>query len=274
MELLFFDGTMKILLYLSIILFLGLINKEPQMIRIPLEFSNEFPILKVEIEGTTHALILDLGGSCELALKPSVLDAISAKERVGSRQIMDLDGQKHTVLKYLLQRVWIQNGQIIHAIAEQDDRILQANISGRIGRNTLQTRNLLLDFSRSLFLILKNSEDLKTENYSISDFQEVPFTPTRWGAVFSIETDFGTKRFFINTAAARSGIRDLQEKNGRVETLRFKIGRVDLGNTDLEIVNITSNINDVDGYLGVDFFMKNVVFLDFQKNKAFIHPVK
>ncbi len=272
---LFFDGTMKIFLFLSVISFFGLFNKEPKAIRIPLEFSSEFPIMKVEIEGKSHALILDLGSSCEFALKQNVLEILSKKERLGTHMTIGLDGQEHTASKYLLQRIRIQNGEVIHTIAEEDNNIVQDDISGRVGRNTLQTCNLLLDFSRSLLFILKNFEDFKTENYSIRNFQEIPFILTRWGAVFTVETDFGIKRFFINTSAPFSSIRSSQEKQQKekVTTSKFKIGEVDLGNTDINVVNISHSLNDIDGYLGVDFFKRNVIFLDFQKNKALICPV-
>ena len=263
---------MKSILFLSVILFFGLFNKEPKAIRVPLEFSHEFPIMNVEIEGKTHALILDLGSSCEFALKREVLEGISKKERLGTHTSMGLEGQKHTAPKYLLQRIRIQNGEIIHTTAEEDNDMAQDGISGRVGRNTLQTCNLLLDFSNSTLFILKNFDDLKTENYSIRDFQEIPFTFTRWGAVFTVETDFGIKRFFINTSAPFSGIRNSQE-NQKITTSKFKIGEVDLGNMSLDTVNISPSLNDIDGYLGVDFFKRNIIFLDFQKSKAFIHPL-
>lgn len=266
---------MKSFLFLSVILFFGLFNKESKTIRIPLEFSSECPIMKVEIEGKPHTLILDLGSSCEFALKRDVLETISKKERLGTHTIIGLEGQEHTASKYLLQRIRIQNSEVIHTIAEEDNNIVQKDISGRVGRNVLQTCNLLLDFSHSLFFILKNFDDLKSENYSIRDFQEIPCILTRWGAVFTIETDFGIKRFFINTSASLSGIRNFQEKqqNQKIVTSKFKIGEVDLGNTDLDVVNISPLLNDVDGYLGVDFFKKNIIFLDFQKSKALIYPI-
>ncbi len=273
MEQLFFDGTMKYFLFLSVLLFFGLFTKEPKAIRIPLDFSHEIPIMQVEIEGKSHPLILDLGIPCEFALKRDVLKAISKKERLGTHTTIDLDGQEYTAQKYLLQRIRIQNGEVIHTIAEEDDDIVQADISGRVGRNTLQTCNLLLDFSRSLLFILKNFEDLKAEDYSIRDFQEIPFTLTRWGAIFTIETDFGTKRFFINTSAPLSTIRKFQESPERITTSKFKIGEVDLGKTHLDIANIAPSLNDIDGYLGVDFFKKNVIFLDYQKSKALICPL-
>lgn len=252
-------------------LFFGLFNKESKTIRIPLDFSHEFPIMQVEIEGKSHPLILDLGIPCEFALKRDVLEAISKKERVGTHTTIDLEGQEYTAPKYLLQRVRMQNGEVIHTIAEEDNDIVQADISGRVGRNTLQTCNLLLDFSRSLLFILKNFEDAK--GYSIRDFQEIPFTLTRWGALFTIETDLGTKRFFINTSAPLSTIRKSELSQEKMITSKFKIGEVDLGKTHLDIANIAPSLNDIDGYLGVDFFKRNVIYLDYQKSKALICPL-
>jgi hypothetical protein len=266
---------MKKILFLSVVLLFGCFNnKGAKVIRVPLEFSSEFPIMKVEIEGNSHSLILDLGSSCEFALKSDVLESLSKKERLGAHTTVDLEGGEHTASKYLLQRIRIQNGEVIHTVVEEDGDIAQNEISGRVGRNVLQTCNLLLDFSRSFLFLVKDFEDLKSENYLPEDFKEVPFSLTRWGAVFNIETDFGAKRFFINTSAPLSGIR-AQEKqqHEKINTSKFKIGKVDLESTDLSTVNISSALHDIDGYLGMDFFKKNIIFLDFEKGRALICPV-
>ncbi len=238
--------------------------------KIPLKFSSKLPVIQVEIEGNDYTLMLDLGNACEFELKPEVLTAISKKEYISSHTIIGLDGQKTTRPKYLLQHIGIPNGKVIHTIAEEDNAATQDNVSGRIGRKTLQTSILLIDFSHSLLLTLKNFEDLQTAGYPIENFRKIPFNQTRWGAVFTIETDFGPKRFFINTSAICSGIRNSPElaQKRKVATSKFKIGEVDLGPTNLDLVDIDPKLTDIDGYLGVDFFNKNTVFLDFQRNKS------
>lgn len=256
------------------LLFLGLFNKESKIIRIPLEFSSGSPLVAVEIEGKPHYMILDLGNSCEFTLKRDVLETILKKERQGIRTNVHLDGQKSSVPKYLLQRMQIQNGEIIHTIVEEDSEITQENVSGRIGRNTLQTCNLLLDFSHSLIFILRDFDDLRKEKYSKKDFQEIPFRLTRWGAVFNIETDLGIKRFFINTSAPFSAIRKLQYEEEKIITAKFKIGKIDLGNTYLNPIDIDQALDDIDGYLGIDFLKNNILYLDYKKSKAWICPEK
>jgi hypothetical protein len=254
----------------SLILFFGLFNRESNYIQIPLEFSSEIPILRIGIEGKSIPLLLDLGSACEFELSKEVLNAVAKKERVDTRTVTELDGRIKTSPTYLLQRVQIRNGEAIHTIASEADHIFPSFALGRIGRNILQTSNLLLDFQRSLLFVLRNFEDLGFEGYKISDFHEVPFEMTRWGAVFSVETDFGIKRCFINTSDVCSSIRDSKTQNRRISTTKFKIGDVDLGNTELNEANIDLIFDDIDGYLGIDFFMKTVVFLDYQNRKALI----
>jgi hypothetical protein len=57
-------------------------------------------------------------------------------------------------------------------------------------------------------------------------------------------------------------------------TSKFKIGEIDLGSTTLETVPINPTLLDIDGYLGIDFLNKAIFFLDFQKSKALIYPMR
>ncbi|MGB7978360.1 MAG: hypothetical protein WCF19_04275, partial [Chlamydiales bacterium] len=251
----------KIIVLISAILSLSHFISQSKSLQIPLEFSSGLPLIKVEIEGKFYSLILDLGSPCEFALRQDVLNNLK-KERIDVHTILGLDAQEITSSTYLLQRIRLHNGEIIHTLAQEESRMLENHISGIIGRNILQTCNLILDFHHSVLVILKETQDLQC------GVPEIPFEMTRWGAVFSIETDFGIKRFSLNTSAPLSGIRS--EKNGKISTSKFKIGAFDLGPTDLEVIDIHPNVNDIDGYLGSDFFMKHVVRLDFQKGRASI----
>lgn len=267
---------MNFVLFASVILFCGLFNTQPKNLRIPLEFSDGYPTMKVEIEGKTHSLILDLGTYCEFALKREVLDAIPTKELefIAFHTTISLNGQDKISPCYLFQRIRIQNSEIIHTLVDEDNDPIPKDISGRIGKKVLQTCNVLIDFPHSLFFIVKNFEDLRAEGYSIKDFQEIPCDVTRWGAVFTIETDFGIKHFVIDTSSPCSAIRISQEESqkDKITTSKFKLGECDLGNTELDGVDIDPIFDDIDGYLGIDFFKKNIVFIDFPNKKALLRP--
>ena len=255
---------------LILFLFLNFLYVPSNYMRIPLEFSEEIPTLQVEIQGKTYFLILDLGVDCEFALKKDVLDSFPNKELVGAHKIISLDGEETTFSKYLFQRIRLKNGEIIHTIVEEDNKNLPNNVSGRIGRNTLQTSNLFIDFSKSLLVVLKKFDDLKREGYSMKDFQAIPFEMTRWGVVFTIETDFGFKRFFINTHTDSAIRNPRKTENQKITSTKFKIGSVDLGETNLDIVEISPTLDDIDGYLGIDFFKKYAIFFDYQNKKALL----
>ena len=54
-------------------------------------------------------------------------------------------------------------------------------------------------------------------------------------------------------------------------TNKFKIGNIELGQTNLDIAEISPMLDDIDGYLGIDFFKNHAIFFDYQNKKALLH---
>lgn len=257
------------MIHVLIVLLLNFFSLFSNCITIPLKFAEEIPTLEVDIQGEAHTLILDLAFDCEVGLKKSTLKNLGEKERIGTYTRMCLSGEMTTYPTYLLQRIRLKNGEIIHTIVQEDHTNFPDHISGRLGRNLLQKSHVLIDFSKSLFMIFKNFEEFK-KTYSMKHFQLIPFEMSRWGAIFTIETDFGFKKFFINTCAFSSMRNPDKGKNQKIATDKFKIGSVELGKVHLDIAEISPIFDDIDGYLGIDFFKNHAVFFDYQNKQAWI----
>jgi hypothetical protein len=241
----------------------AIVRENKKVTEIPLTFPEGIPTCDVEIQGGNHSLILSLGFDSEIILPSDVLNSLTRKEHLGTDRKIFLDGTEEFCDQYLLQQMrFKKGGKMIHPRVEES----VDSCSGKMGRKILQMHPLFFDFSRSFFAIVDSFEDLSSLGYTLSDFTPIPFEKTRWGVTFTVEGDFKPKRFFLNTEALSSAVR------GPSQVGEVKIGGFDLGSIAFSSAEISPDINDIDGYLGIDFFKRHCLFIDLSKNIVLIGP--
>lgn len=268
--------------------------------RVPVQFTvGKIPYAEVEIEGQKYFLEIDLGANCDVCLHTDVLEKISKKRFVGKTYWYDIKGNEYESSKYAIPKIQMGKVQIGTPPVEEEDPKFSHNsniwnppeacdriTSGRIGSKMAQKAHLLLDFNNSVFFLVRNREGLKKlarEGYCIENLLEIPFYSMKGLIMFSIDTDAGKKRFLLDTGASTSIIKptsvteeELREMHKRptfMTTSKFVMGDHDFGQMDLLFYDFADEFKDIDGFLGMDFCKKHVIYLDFKENKAFIGPV-
>ncbi len=113
-------------------------------------------------------------------------------------------------------------------------------------------------------------------NYIFSNARPIPCEIGARGIVFLIDTDFGKKSFVLDSGASislmkRESIEQTPLELPQITMDRFKIDDLDLGKTPLYLIDFSDKL-DFDGILGIDFFMKYAIYIDFVKKKAMIIP--
>lgn len=249
----------------------------------------QIPCTSIEIEEQKYQVEIDLGAKSALALHHEVLKSIKKQPQGRSRRI-DFQGNLYETATYSIPKVTIGSWTLQNITAKEEsmDFTLKGSIvqgtdenpnAGRIGRDFFLNKSLLLDFPHLKFIVCDRFEEIAKKGYSIESAHAVPFQNTPDGIVLKIDIDMGRYRFAIDTGSTISVIRssDSQEKSAEkkygldvVKTSQFTIGNTDFGARDLYLLNLSKEFKEIDGLLGMDFLQQHAIYLDFNKNIAYI----
>ncbi len=269
--------------------------------RIPVQFTfGQIPYVETEIEGQKHLLEVDLGANCDICLHKEILDRISEKKLIGKNYWCDIKGNEYESDIYAIPKIQMGKVQIKTCPVEAEDPQFLSNAvilssreksnyitSGRIGSKIAQKSPLLLDFNNSVFFLVRNRKGLKKlahQGYRIKALLKVPFYSEKGHIIFTIDTDVGKKRFVLDTGATVTVIKptfateeELQEMHKNqvfMTTSKFVMGSHDFGEMDLLCYDFSNKLENIDGFLGMDFCKKHVIYLDFKEQKALIGPAE
>lgn len=273
----------------------GPFQKKQPFLRIPIIFSHKTPCINVEIEGSKYLFQLDSGFFDYFSThKKEVIEKINNKTPLEPTTWFDIKGNSYISPAFSVKKINIETFKISNAtiLEESSSFILDGSYLhplknpphennaeldetfGRIGVRTLRTLDYwLIDFRKSSIFAIRDIEKIKKiPGFSFKGFSEVPLENIRSHAVLCIETDFGTKKFILDTGAHRSVMAPPSEQHSNhqiLKTNKFLIGNYNLGETELYLFQPAEDFL-CDGFLGQDFFQKHAVYLDFKKNRAWI----
>lgn len=254
------------------------------------------PLFEMEIQGEKYPIGMDLGSKFEISLYPDVLKKLD-KKPCGTLVGRDVRGQAYETPAYQIPLVKIDDLSFSNVLVKETSTEFIKNTTfwidpdcdlkewtckvGTIGRALLIKYNWLLDFQRSLVIMTNDLKKLKTEGYDLEQFIKVPFQWSQIGSILLINTNMGVVRLAIDTGATFSCLREsflpkdypIGGENYNltfVTTSKFLIGEKDFGPMNLYLMNITQELNEIDGLLGMDFLEKHIVYLDYAKKMAYI----
>jgi hypothetical protein len=273
---------------------------------IPIQFFpySKLPVIEAVIEGKKYYLELDTGSAGDLVLKEEILGQMTKKE-IGLIKTIDIKGNIYESFKFLISNLkicglnfdsvsvrqenmdFLKGGCVVRDSPINQQKLNEqrhANIAGRIGWGILGKKQWYFDFSHSFLWMVDDLDRLKNEvkGFSFSDSIEVPFELENNGIVLAVETDVGLKRFMLDTGACVSCLRESLVPRGagkefepgkRILVSDIHIGGKDFGPYSFFLYAFSAAI-DVDGILGLQFFKRNSIYLDFQNKKATIVPAK
>jgi hypothetical protein len=149
--------------------------------------------------------------------------------------------------------------------------------SGYIGPAFVRSFKLVVDYGRRQMTFIPN-DIRKFKAYGCFG-TEIRFDPDMGGATITkVKSDFGEHRFIWDTGAPMMIVRrSLIAARGIVpggdflQSKEFKLGREDFGPMQLYMFDFGEPA-EVDGYIGYDFFAKNVVCIDMRGKRFFVRP--
>jgi hypothetical protein len=259
--------------------------------RIPVVFGPaNIPRTEVEIQGRKHLLEIDFGSKFQLVLNNDILSSLK-KDSHETLQGRDARGNTYTSPAYHLQKIQIGNRIFKDVIVKEHDKdyILNSVIYiekdknevfkdkvGVIGRALLEKMNLLLDFQNSVMIECENISDLERIGYRVNTLIPVSFDVGRTGLILTINTTIGKVRLSLDTGSTVSMIRssfvkeDVPKRRefglSCIDTQMFEIGNRDFGRMNLYLYDITPELHEIDGLLGMDFLKNHIIYID-QKHR-------
>lgn len=273
---------------------LGAFQQKTPFFEIPIVITPSGLIcIQAEIQGEPYLFEIDSGGSCCFSLKKEFLDKINCIEEKIITRWSDINGNEYISPVFLVDLIQIQKMNISNVGVIEENPYFHdqgSNLTpnatkkkcddsaGRIGAVLLRQHDYwLIDFPNKSLVVFKDSETIKNNRkFSFEKFAEVALEPIEPHIVINIETDFGLKRFAIDTGAYRSVLRTPPELQSHeiISTNRFSIGGHDFGAKQLYLFDMSARMERFDGFLGRDFLQNHAVYLDFKNKKVFVGPSK
>jgi hypothetical protein len=250
------------------------------------------PHIQVEIENKKYTLLIDSGANIDMSLFEEVLDRFQNKKYLGDSEFWGVNGKDYQSKDFLIPEATIEKRIILdHILVRTESEDLLKNgrhlspitwetrvydwldrhlCDGGIGLNVLQKAVWFFDLKR---LILCTALDVSAftgnARYSLDGFVKVPMKMGERGAEILLETELGPKKFWIDTGANRSVLRGQRNE----KAIRFWTGEQDLGVLGVYFFDLTDRL-EVDGILGIDFFKKHLVCIDFPNEMIYIRPME
>ncbi len=269
--------------YLSFFLY-----PKPYFHCLDVEYSkSSMPITEITIQDKKYFATIDLGNKIPLSLSKKNLSNLRKKERKEKTEWRDFNGKKYFTNSYLLSEIKLKEMIIKNVIASEvnEECLKNTTIAGTpdleeqyIGRPIFEKFKVLLDFKNDKIFISNDLKKLKNLGFDISTYVKVPCKKARSGLVLEVKTDLGNKKLSIDTGftitALRNSpaIRAIEKKYGIpiYKNKKFQIQDKDFGPFDLFFIDITTELSEIDGFLGMDFLKHHTIYIDFPNKVAYI----
>lgn len=270
-------------------------SEKKGFLEFPVHFVSQSPCWKIEMERKTFLVEIDTGFSNQFALKGDVLDCLSNKSSLGVHNTIDVSGNEYTKFTFQIPEIKLVDAKITNATVIEEnlfllekgsalfpDREISAEhqkyldeVSGRIGMEVLlQMDYWLFDLGNSSICVIKDLYKARKRGiFNLTGFLEVPFELDDCLVITEFDTDFGKKKFILDTGATLSVLmpQEGEEAHQWVTTQKFGVEDACLGAMDLYLFRFSEKLG-VDGILGMDFFRNHAIFLDVKNQKLFIGP--
>lgn len=256
-----------------------------------LPFTNQ-PAIKIEIEGHQYCVTLDLGSSHPIDLRKDILEKIKNKSMSESSTYNGISGNSYIMQGYKLPTVSLFNLKVDGLIGFEESieflrdakfgpfggllRELSSlfefySRDGRLGWPFLKEGVAFFDFPKSKLFLAKNIDSISLPlGFFLSDWVCIPFEIEKSGLIIQLDTEFGVKKFLLDTGSTCSVLKIPQAPNSHREACEMqelRVGEQNLGPWKFRFLKIDPV--DCDGILGFDFFKSYPFCLDFLNKKVY-----
>jgi hypothetical protein len=274
--------------------FRGVLSKSYHQ-QIAVKFSpSNCPIIEVAIEGNLYPIVVDLGSKFQFTLNQDVLATIH-KQEMGTVQWKDIRGSSYEAPSHILPKINIGDLVLTNIVTREDPKDFISNVIlwddtpnrkevlnkkvGTLGRPLLEKFNLLLDFQNSRIIVSNDLKKLGQAGFDIESMAKVPMENGR-GIIFNVNTDLGIKKFDLDTGATINVVRASLLENKECKrgphgldtftTSKFIVDKTDFGKVTLHLLDVTPELHELDGCIGMRFLKDHVVYIDYQHKILYI----
>ena len=271
-------------------------KQKPYYTELPLKFlvSNS-PYIDVTIEGADYPLKISLGSRLEVEIHSDVLKQFnkypSGVEKWKNIRGKEFEQQTYTLPEIRVGSIVFRNPTVVDYPPElgKESNIRSASEEvkstaetvGCLGRGLLKQVNMLLDVGRAKVIFTNSFKKLKDGKYDLTTFEKSSFKLDPKGIIIEVDTDLGKMKLLLNTGFTVTMLHEfLYPQKGEkivdssgfafLTSSKFVINNHDFGSKGLYFLNMTEELNVIDGALGMDFISKHVMYIDFSKKVLYI----
>lgn len=226
----------------------------------------DHPLATVDLQGHKCELEVRIGSRFPLFLNKEILDGIE-KQSQGTTQWHDIHGQQHEAPVYLISKMKVGDLTLKNVLVNQtlDKKC------GTLGKFLGGEFNLLIDFPHSRIIACDTFSRLKAKGLTSNHWACVPFEWNHGGIVLQVNTDLGTRKLALNTTSTTTLIRSsLTSAGGSFDSSTFSVGGQEFGNITFFPVDLPEGLDEIDGFIGMDFLKKHAIYLDCSNKFVYI----
>lgn len=263
---------------------------------LPLKLTpSSLPSIDITIEGKRYPIALDFGSRMQVKLYENILGDLEKvpykKEEWKNFRGVCFEAPTFLIPKINIGSLCLKKPVVLsfpkalereYVIWEDSSR--QSNRTekvGTLGQGLLKKLSILIDVNQEKTIFSNSFKKLKQEGYNINEFIKIPMEVTSKGAFVYFETDLGKLKLFLDTGSTLTILhnslipKDRPQKNTRygldvVKSKTFACKGIDFGEKDLYFIQMGNNLKICDGILGMDFFKKHVVYIDFPNKTMYV----
>ncbi len=257
--------------------------------------ASELPYINISIGCEQYSMVVDLGSRFEIDMKSDTLKHLP-KSRLGTEKWKNFKGSEFIRPSYILPEIRIgslvfTNSSVVEVFTtDREDSVIwrdqkgskiSPKTAGSLGRKLFKSLNLLFDIRKSKMVISNDLKKLKKHGYDLKTYAKVPFTLHPKGIILNIDTDIGGLNFILDTGSTCTTIHNYLHPVNKSKVFdhrnlsnfcskKFAVGSTDFGPKRLYFLNMSKDLQEFDGLLGMDFIKEHVIYVDFSKNEIHI----
>lgn len=236
------------------------------------------PCINVRIGQEEPLFLLDLGMTRYASLNLEILKKLEECSLVGTDTLFGWNGKKYHHSVYEIPKFTIENLSFLNIPTVDEDPSFETNakisgssrrdhVQGKLGWQFFQRSNLFLDLAHSQIIFADSFQTLQKNGYFSSLFSKIPFSLEKNFIEIETQTPQGPLHCIFDTGATWNF---LNREGNEITTLpSFLIEKQEYGPISFHHLPIAVPVK-VEAVLGMEFFSKNQVFIDFQNNQIYI----
>jgi len=253
------------------------------------------PYFNVEIDGKTFLLCLDLGHNGDLTLQRQYLAEITNKSFIETTTMSGVRGNKYTIDVYQIPEAKIQGATLCrpqleeaHSAFDQETVLIPATdpstpeAVGSLGWKLFRNVTLFLNLAKGEIVLGRNIEALREKGYKLEEFTETPLQLNHDLLVIEATTPQGLWHCLLDTGCTSNLLNEsesdkpietmIQDESNFVNLPSFAINNTNFGPITFRPVPMKLPFH-IDAVLGLEFFFKHQVIIDFEKQSVFIRAL-